>query len=202
MNGFYLIMWYVLKLIHKVKRFLFAHPDDGLKFYQLDGLEEHDVELAKLLHNPDNLLLFGSKMGVRPEDNPLTIDVRKMGELTGRDFVAFIRDFTNSKGNLFRSELILVYESGLVSYSCLNRFTYKWMTFEPTTWPGAERYYYYLDDPVDINILVSRLMESEEFKISDLEELKKFSPDPKAWRFKPLQDYVASLKEETNGKKL
>lgn len=202
MNGFYLIMWYVLKFIHKVKRFLIAHPDDGLKFYQLDNLEEHDVELVKLLRDPNNLLLFGSKMGVHPEDNPLTIDVRKMADLTGRDFVAFIRNFTNSKGNLFRSELILVYESGSVSYSCLNRFMYKWMTFEPTMWAGAERYYYYLDDPIDVNTLVLRLMGSEEFEVSDLEELKKFSPDPKAWRFKPLQDYVASLKEATNGKKL
>ena len=76
------------------------------------------------------------------------------------------------------------------------------MTFEPPMWSGAERYYYYLDDPIDVNILVSRLMGSEEFEVSDLEELKKFSPDPKAWRFKPLQDYVASLKEATNGKKL
>lgn len=202
MNGFYLIMWYVLKFIHTVKHLLFAHPDDGLKFYQLDGLKEHDQMLVKLLRDPDNLLLFGSKMGVRPEDNPLTIDVRKMADLTGRDSVAFIRNFTNSKGNLFRSELILVYESGFVSYSCLNRFTYKWMTFEPTMWSGAERYYYYLDDPNDVNILVLRLMGSEEFEVSDLEELKKFSPDPKAWRFKPLQDYVASLKEATNGKKL
>lgn len=201
-NAFYLFMWHVLNFIHQVKRFFIAHPDDGLKFYQLDNLTEHDAELAKLLRDPNNLFLFGSKMGVHPEENPLDIGTDELREYAHGNEVGFIRNFTNSKGNLFRSEIIYVFESGLVSYSCLNRFTYKWMNFEPAMWSGAERYYYYINNPVDIHTLVLRLLGSEEFKITEYEDLRKFEPEPLAWRFKPLIDYVSSLKETNDGKNI
>lgn len=201
-NAFYLFMWHVLNFVHQVKRFFIAHPDDGLKFYQLDNLTEHDAELAKLLRDPNNLFLFGSKMGVHPEENPLDIDTDELREYANGNEVGFIRNFTNSKGNLFRSEIIYVFESGLVSYLCLNRFTYKWMNFEPPMWEGAERYYYYLDNPFDVSELLLRLSASDEFEVTDVDAIGAFQPDPQAWRFKPLIDYVSSLKEKNNGKSI
>ena len=189
-NFCYWLLW----ILHKLKRLIFRHPDDGVKFHQLTNLSPSDRELADLLHGPDIFLLFGSKMDVHPKDNQLTVKTEEIGELVGKNFLAFIRHFTNSKGNLLRAEFVLVHESGVVSYSCLNRFSEGWMIYEPTMWSGSDRYYLYLDNPLDLKLLLVRLLGSTEFKLLNKEKLEKFDPDPKAWRFKPLQDYVASLK--------
>lgn len=185
---------YVGRLFHKVKRFFIAHPEDGLKFHQLDNLSKQDRQLAKCLRDPNNLLLFGSKMNVHPDDIVLTLKPDAFEQLTSVVGLGFHRDFTNSKGNLFRTEIIFVYESGVVSYSCLNRCFHEKMVHEPALWKGAERFYYYLDDSDKVNELVSLLLRSDEFSLFDEEKLNYFKADPKAWRFKPLHEYVESLK--------
>ena len=185
-------------LIHKVKRFLIAHPEDGFKFHQLDNLSESDCKLAECIRNPNNLLLFGSKMNVHPDDNVLEMRPDAFEHLCQPVGLGFSRHFTNSKGNLFRNEIIFVYESGVVSYSCLNRCFHEKMVHEPALWRGAEHFYYYLDDVDEINELVSLLLKSDEFSLFDEEKLNHFKADPKAWRFKPLHEYVESLKGQYN----
>lgn len=182
------------RLIHKVKRFLIAHPDDGIKFHQLSHLSETDRKLAELIRNPNSLFLFGSKMNVHPDDNDLEVKPKSIECPVRPKMIGFQRNFTNSKGNLFRAEVIFVDEAGLVSYNCLNRCFFKWMVYEPTLWQGAERFYYYLDKPEDINELLSLLMKSSEFYVADDENIHSFEPDPEAWCFRALREYAESLK--------
>lgn len=124
--------------IYKVRRLLFSFPDDGVKFHQLTTLNEDGREAARLLRDPNNLLLFGSKMDVRPDTFHANFDKERIKDFRGQKPLTFIRLFTNSKGNLFRVELIVIHETGLVEYSCLNRVFYRWMVYEPVLWSGSE----------------------------------------------------------------
>lgn len=190
-------IFYMGWLIHKVKRLFIAYPDDGFKFHQLDNLSEPDRQLAELIRNPNNLFLFGSRMNVYPDDNILETKPETITCPVRPRTVGFQRYFTNSKGNLFRTEVIFIDEAGLVSYTCMNRCFHERMTYEPIFWQGSERFYLYFDKAEDINKLLSLLLESTEFHIVDDESIHCFEPEPEAWCFKALREYAESLKGES-----